>query len=277
MGLFNWFGSDEKVEEQTPIKQQVDFSNFTKITDFIYMKSGITDLDKRALTSSRVQQYAVSKNIYKTDDFLNEMKNNNEFYQEILNIVTVNETFFLRESKELEWLVEYIKKENRPLKILSMPSSSGEEVYSILLMLDKANIDISNINITGYDINSQAVWNAINGEYDEHSLHKIGMDERNKYFTKNSNDLYEISPFLKKQTSFLQQNIFEIRNENSKYDVVLSRNMFIYFDNEKRKIALDTIVNMLKLNGIYIKGHADHIYKHPKLKSVCYGVYVKNN
>ena len=277
MGLFNWFGNDEKLEEQTPIKPQLDFSNFIKITDFIYEKSGITDLDKRALTVSRVQQYAISQNIYTTENFLNKMENDNEFYQEILNIVTVNETFFFREIKELQWLVEYIKKENRPLKILSMPSSSGEEVYSILLMLDKANIDITQISITGYDINSQAIYNAINGEYDEHSLHKIDVNDREKYFSKNSNNLYEISKFLKKQTSFLQQNIFEIKNEDSKYDIVLSRNMFIYFDNEKRKKALDTIVNILKPNGIYIKGHADHIYKHTQLKSVCYGVYVKSN
>ncbi len=276
MGFFDWLNKKEQSIEEVCIKRDSDFSNFKKVTDFIYEESGITDLDKRALTSSRAQQYAITQDIYTTDEFLLQMKNSHEFYQEIINIATVNETFFLREVKELEWLVEYIKKENRAIKILSMPCSSGEEIYSILIMLSLRGIDLSTITITGYDINSQAVKLASQAKYDEHSLHKIDTQTRDKYFTLDSGSLYEVIDSLKNIPKFEQKNIFDI-TDIAKYDVVLSRNMFIYFDEDKRKIATDIVANLLKSGGIYIKGHADHIYKHPKLDKLAYGIYTKLN
>jgi len=277
MGLFSWFCNEKEIEEEICEERKKDFSNFIKITEFIYEKSGITELDKRALTSSRLQNYAISKDVYTTDEFLVQMKNDNQFYQEIINIATVNETFFLREIKELDWLVNYIKDENRPLKILSMPSSSGEEIYSILLMLNDKGIDTNKLDITGYDINSQAVSNAIDGKYDEHSLHKIVPTLRTKYFSTTDDSIYMIKSKFKNQAQFMQKNIFDLVDIKENFDVILSRNMFIYFDDKKRKLALDIIVDLLKKDGIYIKGHADHIYKHPQLENICYGVYRKIN
>ncbi|MEA1891404.1 MAG: CheR family methyltransferase [Campylobacterota bacterium] len=274
MGFFDWLSKEEEIVEEICIEKKSNFSNFKKVTDFIYEESGITDLDKRALTSSRAQQHAISKDVYTTDDFLSKMKSDREFYQDIINIATVNETFFLREVKELEWLVRYIKEENRPLSILSMPSSSGEEIYSILLMLSDEGFDIDMLEIRGYDINSYAVACAKSGEYDEHSLHKIDGQRRAKYFSA-FKEHFQISAEFRNRSIFEQKNIFDLANQTAKYDIILSRNMFIYFDDKKREIALNIITNMLKTNGIYIKGHADHIKKHPKLESVEYGIYKK--
>ncbi len=276
MGLFDWLGKkEEELEEEIYVKRETNFSNFSKVTDFIYEKSGIIDLDKRALTSSRLQQYAISQDVYSTQEFYDSMKNRDEFYQEVINIATVNETFFFRELKELEWLVKHIKNSSGSFKILSMPSSSGEEIYSILILLSEAGVDLNRVEISGYDINSDAVNNAIRGEYDEHSLHKLDARTREKYFRKNTQNHYEIVSDIKRHTSFSQNNIFHLKTQGSKFDVILSRNMFIYFDDEKREIALDVIVNLLKQNGVYIKGHADHIKPHSELKSVSFGIYEK--
>jgi len=244
------------------------------VTDYIYEKSGITELDKRALTSSRLQTYATENEIYTTNDFLAKMKHDTSFYQDVINIATVNETFFLREIKELEWLVEYVKEQDRALKILSMPSSSGEEIYSILLLLSEAGVDLSNISIMGYDINSNAIAHAKSGEFEEHSLHKLDFTMKQKYFTK-LQDHYKISQTFINKAEFFQKNIFEIIGESNSYDIVLSRNMFIYFDKEKQKEATDIIVNILKDGGVFIKGHADSIYEHPDLKNLKYGIYKK--
>ena len=155
MGLFSWLGDDKQTTiTQEEIKKESDFSSFKDVTDYIYDKSGIVDLDKRALTASSLQQYAVSEGVYTTKEFIDAMQNKDNFYQDIINIATVNETFFMRELKELEWLVSYIKELDRPLKILSMPCSSGEEIYSILLLLKIENFDINKLDIRGYDINS---------------------------------------------------------------------------------------------------------------------------
>ena len=276
MSLFDWLNKKERVKvAKVCIKRDADFSSFKKVTDYIYQLSGIIDLDKRALTSSRLQQYAISQDIYTTAEFLAKMKSSKEFDQEVINIATVNETFFMRELKELEWLMGHIKRSDRKLKILSIPSSSGEEIYSILLLMLKNRIDLNQIEINGYDINSNAVANAIKGEYDEHSLHKIDKTLRTEYFTKNENNHYIIMLAIKNSASFQQKNIFELTDEKGSYDVVLSRNMFIYFDDAKREEALNIIVSLLKRDGVYIKGHADQIKSYPNLKKIEYGIYQK--
>jgi len=277
MGFLD-FLSTNKEDRQTlskEIEHVVDFSNFEIISDYIYEKSGIIDLDKRALVFTRLKQFAQDSDIFTTNKFLDNMKNDTEFYQEVINIVTVNETYFFREKHELEWLVDYAKNSNKNLDILSLPSSSGEETYSILIMLDMAGVDLNRVNITGYDINSQAVVDAKNGYYNSHSLHKVESDVIAKYFTKTSENLYQICNQFRIKANFEQKNIFELKNDKNKYDIILSRNMFIYFNMQKRAEAVDVIANLLKYDGIYIKGHADNIDSHPKIESVQFGIYKK--
>ena len=275
MGLFNLFSKDMPKKEKSVKEEQEDFSNFKSITNFIYERSGITELDQRALTASRLQNYAKEKRIFTTISFLEHMNRSEEFYQEVMNIATINESFFFREKKELDWLVSFIKKSEKNLDILVLPCSTGEEVYSILLLLLEEEISLDKVNISGCDLNSQAIKSAINGEYDEHSLNKLTPPFYTKYFIKNEKNLYNIKSELCTKPSFFQENIFEINTSKKQYDVVLSRNMFIYFDDEKRNRALNIIIDLLKSSGIYIKGHADHIEKNNKLVNITYGIYSK--
>jgi len=276
MGMFDWFSGKkrEKIEVNNT-KISSDFSNFKRVTDYIYEKSGITDLDKRALTASHLKNYAKEEGVYTTTEFLKMMETNKSFYQEVMNIATINESFFYREKKELEWLISYIKESNHKLDILVLPCSTGEEVYSILLLMLEEGISLDKVNISGCDLNSQAVKSAKRAEYDEYSLHNIKTQIRDKYFTQNEQKFYEIKTSIKEKPKFFQENIFEINISLKKYDIVLSRNMFIYFDDENRKKALQVIVDILKPNGVYIKGHADYIQKHESLKNLTYGIYSK--
>jgi chemotaxis protein methyltransferase CheR len=275
MGFLDFFSKDEPKEQSVESEVELDFSNFQIISDYIYKRSGIIDLDKRALVFTRLKQFAQESSIHTTTEFLQMMQNDNLFYQEVINIVTVNETYFFRELSELEWLVEHIKSSNSKFKILSLPSSSGEETYSILILLDMAGVDLNKIDIAGYDINSEAVSDAKDGYFNTHSLHKVDEAIKSKYFTKTDSGLYQVTQRLRDIPRFEQKNIFEISDERSSYDIVLSRNMFIYFDIEKRAEAVDIIVGLLKVGGIYIKGHADYIKAHPKLESIEFGIYKK--
>ena len=275
MGFLGFFSSkeDEQKDITEVVEVEVDFSNFEIISDYIYEKSGIIDLEKRALVFTRLKQFAQDSNIISTNEFLNKMKHDEIFYQEVINIVTVNETYFFREHHELEWLVDNVKNSHGKVSILSLPSSSGEETYSILIMLDMAGVDMNRIDISGYDINSEAVNDARNGYYNSHSLHKVEENIRDKYFTKTSSNLYQITQIFRNKARFAQKNIFELQDEKNKYNIVLSRNMFIYFDMQKRAEAVDVIANLLRDDGIYIKGHADHIDSHPKLENIKFGIY----
>ena len=274
MGLFDIFKSKPVEQEPEQKKVESDFSNFDKVTEYLYERSGITDLNKRRLSMNELTSFSQQENVHTTEDFLARLKVDKEFYQEVLNIITVNETFFFREVKELEWLVSYIKESAAHYKILSLPCSSGEEVYSILILLEEQGVDLSRVELVGYDLNSFMLEKAYEASYNEHSVHNLSEAQKQKYFRKNSDGLYEIIPRLKERVRFEQKNIFELSVENA-FDIVLSRNMFIYFDEPKRNAATDIIAKLLKKGGHFIKGHADNIYNHENLKYICYGVYEK--
>ena len=275
MGLFDIFTS-KPVEKAEEVVEQIksDFSNFDQVTEYLYHRSGITDLSKRRLSVSELTSFSQRKHVHTTEDFLAKLKVDNEFYQEVLNIITVNETFFFREVTELEWLVSFIKESSGRFKILSLPCSSGEEVYSILILLEEQGVDLSRVELVGYDLNTVMLERAAKALYSERSVHNLSEAQKQKYFFQNSDGVYEVMPRLKERVRFEQNNIFELSGKNE-FEIILSRNMFIYFDEEKRDSATDIIVNLLKEGGHFIKGHADHIYKHPSLQNVCYGVYKK--
>ncbi|MDF1874625.1 hypothetical protein JHD48_02625 [Sulfurimonas sp. SAG-AH-194-I05] len=275
--MFDWLHRTKKepiLQEKQEHKKEKDFTNFSLVAKYLYDKSGITELDKRHLVASRLQSYAQKLDIYTTNEFLDRLKNDSQFYQEVLNIVTVNETFFLREIKELEWLIEYIKKANGIVKILSLPCSSGEEIYSILLLMQEHSISLDKVEITGYDINTYALSLAKKGIFDEHSLHKIEKTTCDKYFIPLENNTFQLNKIFCNRIHLQQRNIFEIREKNC-FDIILSRNMFIYFDAQKREEATKVIIDLLVDGGIYIKGHADQIYKDPRLKNLHFGIYSK--
>ena len=277
MGLFDIFKSKPIVQEKEVLREiKNDFSNFDKVTEYLYHRSGITDLSKRRLSVNELTSFSQREKIYTTADFLAKLKVDNEFYQEVLNIITVNETFFFREVRELEWLVSFIKESTGLFKVLSLPCSSGEEVYSILILLEEQGVDLSRVELVGYDLNTVMLERAAKALYSERSVHNLTEEQKQKYFFKNSNGNYEVVSRLKERVRFQQKNIFELSGKNE-FDIILSRNMFIYFDEEKRNSATDIIVNLLKEGGHFIKGHADNIYQHSHLKSVCYGVYKKED
>jgi len=271
--MFGWFNKkkvDDKVEVQNLTE---DFSDFDIITNFLYEKSGIIDLDKRALSSSRLKQYALENSINTTDKFIEVLKQQGEVYQQAINIVTVNETYFFREVKELNWLINHIKNSTKKLKILSMPCSSGEEIYSIVLLMLKNNISLDKVELVGFDINSQMIQKAKKATYNEHSLHNVDDLTRENYFSIIEDNQYTLKSHIITNTKFKKQNIFEIDTTQEKYDIVLSRNMFIYFDEIKKQKAMEIITNILTNDGIFIKGHADNIETNKKLKNIAYGVY----
>lgn len=275
MGLFDIFFKQTPTNETTPPQEvfSSDFSNFEKVVEYLYQRSGITDLDKRALSISALHRFAAQEMVVNTQEFLNRMKTDKEFYQNVLNIITVNESFFFREIEELKWLVTYIKNaSNQKIRLLSLPCSTGEEVYSILMLLDQEGVNLNKVEIIGFDINTDVLTKAKEALYNGHSLHKVSNEMREKYFAKQEDDSYQLNAFIREKARFEQKNIFELQEDNL-FDVVLSRNMFIYFDATKRKEATNILVKLVKDGGYFIKGHADAISKHPSLINERYGIF----
>lgn len=261
------------IENRRVIK---DISDFTPIFNHLYSELGISDLYKRPILYERLSSLAKKYEIESVEEFIGKLKENYDFYEEVIDAVTVNETYFFREIDSLKWLVKWIAKENRDMRLLSIPSSNGAEIYSILIMLDMMNNQLLHkIKCIGVDINNESIKKAKKGIYSERELHKLDDEIKYKYFEKTGSS-YEIKSYLKSNTKFINDNIFTLSTDKyGSFDIILSRNLFIYFDDLYRKKATDVLYKMLKPGGYLVMGVTDRLCEHSNFKKASSFIYKK--
>jgi len=240
-----------------------------KIRDYIHRKTGIYIQDSKLdiFLSKKLERIMEKYRYIRFHDFFSEMiKGENPIlFQELIDNVTVNETYFFREKEHFFILTDYILPsldKNERIKILSAPCSTGEEVYSINISLIEKDLPTKKIrfHITGVDINSRAIKKAKSGVFEKNSMRTMSPDLLKKYFQREGK-LYRINKRLTENVSFYNLNIFDRYKMKTlgKFDVVFSRNMLIYFSDKKRNEAVLTFYRMLKKGGYLILGHAERI------------------
>ncbi len=248
--------------------------NFGKMADYIYRKTGIfLEIEKHF---DKLAKYIDNRcKVIGADSFRKyfytlrfEDKEGIEF-QELINAMTVNETYFYREKEQFEVLVQRIlpeihslKPKGQAIRILSAPSSTGEEPYSIILhIIEEAKVvEERDIEVVGIDIDSTVIEKAKLGKFSERSVHAIPKAILSQWF-KLKGLQYEISPDLIGTVDFKVANVFD-RNEMrrlGKFDVIFSRNMLIYFDDASRKEVAMTFYDMLNPGGYVLLGHAEYM------------------
>ena len=248
--------------------------NFTKIGEFIYRKSGIHLEDGKhyeklaKFIDSRASELGL-ENFRKYFFKLRfEDKEGIEF-QELMNAVTVNETYFFREKDQFEVLVNKILPElhaklpaSRPLRILSSPCSTGEEPYSMILHIVEEGtvVEERDIEVVGIDIDSTVIKKAQIAKYSDRAIHAIPKDILARWFKKKSLG-YELGEDLQGSVDFKVVNIFDKAQMHKlgKFDVIFSRNMLIYFDDASRKEVAMTFYDMLNPGGYVLLGHAEYM------------------
>lgn len=248
--------------------------NFSKMSEFIYRKSGIfLEEDKHY---DKLAKYIDARcKILSFDSFrkyffrLRFEDSNGDEFQELINAITVNETYFFREKEQFEVLVKSILPElhksvpnTRPLRILSSPCSTGEEPYSIALHIVEEGriVNERDIEIVGIDIDSTVIQKAQAAKYSERSIHAIPKNILAKWFKKKSLS-YDLSEELSEAVDFKVVNVFDKAQMRKlgKFDVIFSRNMLIYFDDASRKEVAMTFYDMLNPGGYVLLGHAEYM------------------
>jgi chemotaxis protein methyltransferase CheR len=248
--------------------------NFAKLGEFIYRKSGIyLELEKHY---DKLVKY-IDKRIgeLEMDSFrkyffkLRFDDKEGEEFQELMNAITVNETYFFREKDQFEVLVNSILPElhaslpaGKPLRILSSPCSTGEEPYSIILHIVEEGkiVEQRDIEVVGIDIDSTVIRKAQEAKFSERSIHAIPKDILSKWFVKNKST-YELGEDLHGTVDFKVANVFDKTEMRKlgKFDVIFSRNMLIYFDDASRKEVAMTFYDMLNPGGYVLLGHAEYM------------------
>ena len=189
------------------------------------------------------------------------IRKNADFRQEFLQHMTINTTEFFRNKENYDYLQENILPKlfanHNKVKIWSAASSIGCEPYTMAIILNELNIDPSRYELLATDIDPGALKKAKIGKYKPNTLKKTDDRIIHKYFSK-QDDRYLIDPQIKKLVNFDTLNLLEDRYY-SNINLILCRNVFIYFTKEIKKNLTKNLTNALSKNGILFLGNTEYL------------------
>jgi chemotaxis protein methyltransferase CheR len=190
-------------------------------------------------------------------------------FSEIVDILTTNETYFFRERSQLSALVEEIIPEmlsrqlnsRRPISIWSAGCSSGEEPFSVAIMgLEAGLVPGHDFRVYASDISRAVLSRARRGIYREASFREADESTRQRYFAQ-KDGLTRISDSIKRHVDFVHMNLLDLSKVAllGEMDVILCRNVIIYFDLETKKRVLKTFHDKLRPGGYLLLGHSESL------------------
>ncbi len=243
----------------------------------VYKKTGI-DLAsyKERQMKRRIESLIARNNHQSYESYFDALCKDSRLYEEFINYLTINVSEFYRnpqqwEALEKEIIPELLKRKSR-LKIWSAACSTGEEPYSLTMLLTKF-FPLRDIQIYATDIDMGAISKAKTGIYSPKSLENLPKDFVNQYFTR-VNDQYQIKDIIKNQVSFHKHNLLSDSYPDS-CDLIICRNVMIYFTEETKGMMYHKFHHALDPNGILFVGSTEqiilpHRYKLTPVKTFFY-------
>lgn len=205
----------------------------------------------------------VSRNGYKDfDDYFLAIKKDKELLDQFVNYLTINVSEFYRNPSQWKVLEETIipnlikKNNNRPIKVWSSACSTGEEPYSLVMLLSNF-FPLRNIKVMATDIDDGAMDKAKAGIYSEKSLDNLPKKFVDSYFTKVQNS-YKISDEIKACVDFRKMDLLK-DNFQSGFDLIACRNVIIYFTEEAKDLLYHKFNKSLKDEGVLFVGSTEQI------------------
>ena len=245
--------------------------DFLKFREYFYRKTGIQFEDsKRYFVDKRLVERieATDCDSFRSYFTMLRFQATGEELQALTNLMTVNETYFFREEYQFKCLVDSLlpeitakKKTGSPLRIWSIPSSSGEEPYSIALYLTEFWPDIANwdVELVSSDIDTNILKKARAGKYSARSVQHVPPALLQKHFKRTPEHEFQISNDYRDAVEFTRVNLSEPADTRQYrgFDVIFCRNLLIYFDDLSRQKAAEAFYDALNPGGFICLGHAE--------------------
>ena len=199
------------------------------------------------------------------EEYRKELNKSDFEVKELIEEVVVPETWFFRNQPSFVALDNYIREEwlakkiDRKLRVLSAPSSTGEEPYSLVMSLDKYGLTTDHFQVDAIDISERLLIKAKRGVYGKHSFRNKENDYINAYFDR-IDDTYVLHDDIRHAVNYQRGNLLEdnLGNGNAtKYDIIFCRNLLIYFDRATQEKAIENLCKLLRDDGILFLGHAE--------------------
>lgn len=262
---------------------------FGMIREFIHEKSGIFFAEnKMYLLKNRLIRRMGELEIKSYRDYFYHVKYDTSLveFKELMNQVTTNETSFFRNEPQLLSFSEEVlplliqakteSGEPRSIKIWSAGCSTGEEPYTLAMMiLEKLGSQTGwKVEIIANDISEQVLQQARKGEYSGITLRNVKPTVLNRFFDK-VGDVYRVKPEIKSLVKFSHINLNEPRqmSMHSGFDTIFCRNVMIYFSDKVKRQIVRGYYNSLQPGGYFYIGHSETLHGVSKAFKL---VYFKN-
>jgi len=240
-----------------------DFHRFQR---FIHNAAGISlSPTKKSLVSGRLAKRLAARDMGSFHDYLALLEQREEHAeaQIAVDLLTTNETYFFREPKHFELLrkVAQAAPAHSPLRIWSAASSTGEEAYSMAMVLADVRSERP-FEVVGTDISTRVLARARQGHYPMERIRQMPADYLRRFCLKGTGPqegTLLIQRALREKVKFLHVNLNERLPNLGGFDMVFLRNVLIYFNAETKRQVVHRVLETLPQGGWFCIGHSENL------------------
>lgn len=244
---------------------------FNEYVLYIHKLTGISIGSSRiSLIEGRLNKRLVKLNISSFEEYLSIVKLDKNEQIQFINLITTNETYFFRTPRIWDYMEKKIlpswfeKNEKKTFYVWSAAASSGEEAHSVAIVchMFKLKNPSFNYQILGTDISNEMISLCEKGEYIGKSI-ELFKNSRIDLFKKSMIEIqdskFKVLPEIKKNIQFKQHNLFNDLVTKNKFDLILNRNVLIYFTIPDQEKVLSLMVPKLNNSGVLIIGESESL------------------
>ena len=242
-----------------------DFERFRKT---IYDESGITfSATNRPILDSRIKEILREKKLDSVDDYYKLITSDHEEMKRMLDAVTTNLTRFFRNQPHFDALEKYViphvleekkKTGDKTVRVWSAGCSTGEEPYTIAMLLKRILPVGYDFQVTASDISLKSLMVGQSGFYADNKVDGIPPDYLSQYFTKSAGG-YQVNKEIMSKVKFDYHNL---KNDSGmrNLDVIFCRNVTIYFDEPAQLVVLNRFWNSMASHSYLFIGHSESLF-----------------
>jgi chemotaxis protein methyltransferase CheR len=245
-------------------------AEFHEISDYINRNYGVSLKKKRLLIEGRLGGYIKSLGFDNYHDYFKYMKDDatNRELANLLNRLTTNHTFFLREERHFEfytstvlpWIEDALG--DYDLRVWSAGCSSGQEPYTLSIVtlnyLKERGLKRDSV-ILATDISESALAYGSRGVYPANELEMLPGAWKDEWFEKVDKDFFRVNKTLRDNVAFKKFNLLEAFDIKEPFHVIMCRNVMIYFDDDTRARIVRKFYDALRSGGYLFIGHSESL------------------
>ncbi|WP_158892320.1 MULTISPECIES: protein-glutamate O-methyltransferase CheR [unclassified Pseudomonas] len=185
-------------------------------------------------------------------------------FADLLDLLVIPETWFFRDPQAIAHAARFAQerhaRSSAPVRLLSLPCSTGEEPYTLAMALFDTGLPAAAFEVTAVDINEPSLERARRGLYGRNSFRARDLGFRDRYFDPEG-DRHRLAERVRNQVRFRQGNILQLGSlrDGTAFDVVLCRNLLIYFEDQTQGRALSHLAALMHDDGLLCVGSSEMV------------------